>query len=208
MATWTRNYSNFLASYFAGPEVSATGGTAEYTSSNLTVRNASGDYIKIANTLLYPSSVYFYNVPSIVVSKLQNYAEVKTNYSISADKIGIVLGKGTYAGDEYEAFALADIITSGLGMATNRPSQTVTYDDVNHKYTKTFSFGITNTSNENISISELGLIASPYGTQSNSTGALIYYDTFETITLEPYESVVITISQSFPLINYEPYPTP
>lgn len=212
---WTRNYTNILASFFAGPENLVGGslneGTASYGSNNLTVRSKDGRYYKIACNP-HATGYAGYEWPSYVTANMHfrmNY-DNNSNYFYNYDT-KIQLGSGANTGDLYETYQLNNPITSGLTMSNQTPPFTVVYDSTNHKYTRSASFGITNTSNSNKNISELAIMVLPLSTNSNSYGAeqatIIYYDTFETITLEPYESVVITISQSFPLINYQPYPT-
>lgn len=210
MGTWTRNYTNILASFFAGPSAGThTGGTASYTSSNLTAHLTDGTYRKINN-----NNNECYNAesaPQAVTARMAAYAQLNLASSSATlsrgDYVYIAVGSGSVEGDTYDISALNAPITSGLTLASSRPTVTVEYDSTNHKYTKTYSYGITNTSNGNISIRELALETVVGGGYNYyDCPAIIYYDTFEAITLEPYESIVVTISQSFPLINYEPYP--
>ena len=213
---WTRNYTNALANFFAGPFwTSESGtpitGTASYASNNLTFRAKNGNYYKIANTQNW-NGYAAYSVPASRVAFMLAYMQYDDNASnfTSSTPMKIQLGSGANSGDLYEAYQLNNPILSGLSLPSYSPPVSVTYDSANHKYTKTYSFGISNTSSSNKTISELGIYAllgiNSSGTQGPSYAGLVYYDTFEPITLEPYESVVITISQSFPLINYQDYP--
>lgn len=209
---WTRNYTNLMAGFFGNanvtPENSYASGNPEYTSSNLTVRCTNGNYYKVA----YASGYYpdYRYQPVGIGAMMNNRFMLLTNNNESVmDYLGVMFGSSSLTGDFYEAYQLANIITSGLSLSNSTPPITCEYDSTNHKYTRTFSLGITNVSNSNITISEVAITAqvSKRGGSAYSTyPAILYYDTFDPITLEPYESIVLTLSQSFPLINYQPYP--
>lgn len=201
---WTRNYTNMLALLFAGPVGEYNSGTNTYSDTNLAIKNWAGQYIKPQNSAwLEAGASRQNNAPEIMAGMITRFNYIHY-IGTSGGGMGIFCGSGAQTGDLYEAYTLDQPITSGLSLSTGEPPISVTYDSTNHKYTRTYSLGITNTSASNKTISEIALIAytGPY-----TEGAVIYYDTFEPITLEQYESVVITISQSFPLINYQPYPS-
>ena len=210
---WTRNYSNMLAGFFGSgiqsDENIETTAQPLYSDSNLAIRVVTGAYYKVAYRSGYAPH-YQYN-PIALPCMMQNRFQLLTSIlgSQSNEYIGIMLGSSANTGDFYEVHQLASIITSGLTLASSQPPITTSYDATNHKYTRTFSLGVTNTSNSNITVSEVavcGAITRAGGSSHSATSAILYYDAFEPITLEPYESVVITLSQSFPLINYQPYP--
>ena len=177
---WTRNYTNLLACCFGMEHKDS------WTPTTLSVQPSdySNDtiYFRYSSSAWYPckgintngsgtgSNIYAINYMACTSVSLpfsgvygrnpQAYGASGTNCRC---EIGIQCGSGSLgSANIYDAYDLNTPITSGLSMSAPVPEVTTTYDSTYHKYTKTTSFGISNVSSNNISISEIGLYKELY----------------------------------------------
>ena len=160
-----------------------------------------------------------------------NDASVVGNSQMDLGTVGVAIGTGAIEGDQsqYEATNLAAPIQNPGLTLQNNIVYAEEFDATTGQFTMHMYIDMENTSNANISVSEIGLYAfyvsgtythngrannfveidgsgNPLGYVYIDHRTLIYYDALsEPLTVEPGDILRIDIVQSYTSENYEPY---
>ena len=185
---WTRNYSNAMADWLGGGKTQPASAGASYNNNNLSIKNFSGN-------LLFPSSILGY------MDNLPNLYEVV--YGHTSNGCGIEFGTGTTA-PSFDDYRVQTPLSSFTVSQRNINVNTLNWDSETKQYSTTRRFVVQYTGSSEVTIREFGIYVK---SASDGSNVLIYREVFDTpITVNQYESVVIELTQAFPIINYEPYP--
>ena len=185
---WTRNYSNAMANWLGGGRTQPASSSASYNNNNLSVKNFSGNLSAASYILVY-------------IDTLPNLYDVA--YGHTSIGCGIEFGTGTTA-PTFDDYRVQSPLSSFTVSQKNINVNTLNWDGDTKQYSTTRRFVVQYTGSSEITIREFGIYARSGYDGSN---VLIYREVFDTpITVNQYESVVIELTQAFPIINYEPYP--
>lgn len=192
---WTRNYTNALANLLGGGLATANSAGGNYATNNISVRNNNGSYVAIGGSI---NNAYVAVLPYML-----NAYYMGGGGTISSGYVRLQCGNGTTPAS-YDDYALESPSSNFTLSQNNIEVSKFVYDAEGHTYSTTRRFVIQYTGSSPYDLSEFGLFMNC--TYSSGVLCLLYHDVFEPITLNQYESVVIEMTQTFPLINYEPYP--
>lgn len=187
---WTRNYSNMLAYQLSGAGYECDYYNADYATNNLTVKLTNGSIRKAQGSggvIYFPKGSY------------SSWA-YGNNYT-SGGQLSMQVGTGDTE-PTYEDYVL-EVPSSNFTISQNGllVSKFV-WDATAKTFATTVRFVVQYTGSSEITVKEFGIFCA---TQWGS--ALIYREVFdEPITLNQYESIVLDVTQAFPIINYQPYP--
>lgn len=171
------------------------------------ISTSSLDLKKPETVLLFPSgqSKYFYSFYNVSVLPLTNLPKISVYSPNPGSGIFIGKGSGTPSANDYDLFDR--IVDSGLSSST----ASLDYRWVNNKYVYTLSWIITNSSQNNVTITEIGQSyqiesrSTPDATSHSSGYALIEHDMLtDPLTLTPGETGVIEWKREFDFANFLP----
>lgn len=193
---WTRNYSNGLACALGGGNINSVSWNAYYGDQNIAVRSWEGNYHKASGN--FPIYCWGGNAGGAI------YVQSGTQGSNSTNPY-IQFGTGDTA-PTYDDYTLEEPVTSNFTISQSNVSvEEHKWDATNHKYYSTRRYVVQYSGASPITIKEIGL----FGAISDNYDkpCLVYREVLDTpITLNQYESIIIELTQSFPIINYAPYP--
>lgn len=182
---FTNNYTTMNKYMFLGNSsqtfVSTTGSNATLTAAQFNYESALGKHMRYGRCTSIPTSVV---------------GSYHTSYS------GVFFGSGTTPPSKTD-YTLEIPITSGLNV--DNPSTLIEQSYGNGQYAFISNFVLTNTSNDNISVSEMGLIVPLYGYNSVNGGNVTSVTNWSFALMERTvldEPVVILPSES-KLITYK-----
>lgn len=181
----TNNYTTMNRHMFLGNSsqvfVGTTGNNATLTAAQFNYESALGKYMRYGRCA---------NIPTSIVGSYQ------TNYA------GVFFGSGTTPPSKTD-YTLEAPITSGLSV--DNPSALIEQHYDNGQYVFISNFVLTNTSNNDISVSEMGLIVPLYGYKSVNGGNVTSVTDWSFALMERTvldEPVIILPSES-KLITYK-----
>ena len=212
MGVWTRNYYNLLTAALLCDDTGSSSATPSDYTPPIRVRRYNGAYASAgANNGLQGVSIE-YALPYILPPFTKGGAYSQARLITSANPelsityaFGIAVGNGSTPAT-YEDYNMGSYITSGLTLANGWGSlaQASTYNSENHHITSKRSYTITNSSSSSIPVSEVGIFVH-YAQNNYSATTMIYHDVFDTIILEPGESLILTFERDAEVFNYTPY---
>ena len=198
---WTRNYTNCLAQQLGGANLYPSGSGATYANDNLSIRTYDGNYHAISSSVNFPTQFpYLANVAYHAPSR-RHYSTGGTNAPF------FCFGTGDTEAS-YDDYTIESAITNFTLSQGNVQVSKYVYDETSHTYSTTYRFVCQYTGSSEITINEMIIGTQMYFAGDYRYDGILYREVFDTpITVNQYESVVIELTQSFPLVNYEPYPT-
>lgn len=213
---WNRNYSNCMSVMLTGglEWLSPQTHTASYGDDNISVKSTDGSLLGVVSgtSSVSTGTCRARNVLTLPFLSDNYLAGIKYQASPSTTfgntSYTISLGSGNTQ-PTFDDYALESYLGSFTISQANVIVEKFKYDSVNHKYSSTVRYVLQYTGASEVTVNELGICIA--GANNNSTAVkpvMIYREVFDTpITLNQYESIIFEISQSFPIINYEPYPS-
>ena len=196
---WTRNYSNLLAWQLGSAQNVPNAGNETYSDDNLSFKSCGGNIIKAGG---------LQNLSPITFPKLDNlqYRVPNNNYTSTNYYAPIIcFGTGDTA-PSFEDYNIESGVSSFTVSQRNIVVSKLHYDSTAHTYSTTYRFVLQYTGSPEITLKEM-VIGGTCGVTSPSRDVIIYREVFDTpITVNQYESIVVELTQAFPIINYEPYP--
>lgn len=210
---WTRNWFNFLTALFYGDTTSTSGSTPSDYNPPIRARLVSGGYIAIgtehysqsfANTQCENGNGYW---ATLALGKAG--VSYQANPTSTTTELCIGFGSGSTPAT-YDDYRLETPISAGLTLVARAGilKNASAYNSDNNKYGALRNFTINNSSGSSITIREIGLFG-PMGwdgSGNNMYPAMIYREVLdEPITLDPSESVIVSITREGTPLNYIPY---
>lgn len=181
---WTRNYTNKLCCLLAGASYDPPTRANFYADGTMGQKDHTGGTGNPNYNSNFLAS--FPTMPGVSYGSGST-----TNWNIA-------FGTGTTAPD-YDDYCMENFVEGFTVSQSNIFVSQYDYDETSHTYSSTKRYVLQYTGSSELTITEFGLFVAY---------AMIYHEVFDTpITLNQYESVVIELTQSFPLVNYQPYPT-
>ncbi len=194
---WTRNYTNYMASFLGGANLTADGGGATYSSNNLSVRTYDGNYHAFGSAN-FPGQFPY-------MSQITYRVPGRPYYTQPGGAI-ICFGTGDTA-PTYDDYTIESGVSNFTVSQANVLVSKFVYDSEAHTYSTTYRFVCQYTGSSPVTLKEMVLGCQMWFSSDYRYDGIFYREVFdEPITVNQYESVVIELTQSFPLINYQPYP--
>ena len=205
---WTRNYYNLLTASLLGDTTATSASAPSDYNPPIRIRLPNGNYATAAcengggeANYMSRKIEYLMNPGKAPLSLI--YSEP---YDYAALGCYIAFGSGSTpaAYDDYKMSSIANV--GSLASVNGVLQQASAYNSETHKYSSKRSFTVTNGSATPKTVTEFGIYlpGSYYNTNYNYF-CMVYHESFEAITLEQGESIIITFDRNANVFNYTPY---